>query len=434
MTDKMSILLSNEPAAELWGDSALISFAEQSAIVHATENTNKLAQIQKAARKLETQGIRHVCLIGDNWDLETVWAFYQGVRGPRPIFSFDAPSLNNKDKKEFNLRLLATDWVCQIINETAEELGPQQLAVRAGEFIKSCAPSPENVSYKIISGNDLLEQGWVGIHTVGRGSARKPVMLQLDYNPTGDENAPVFACLVGKGITFDSGGYSIKDSNFMDAMKSDMGGAAMATGGLGLAIAKGLNKRVKLVLCCAENMISSNAYRLGDIIKYKNGVTVEVLNTDAEGRLVLADGLLFSNEFKPSLLIDCATLTGAAKTALGNDYHALFSFDKALTERCLAIAEHENEGLWSLPLAEFHRTMLPSNFAQLSNIGSGQYSPGASTAAAFLSYFVDNYQQGWIHIDCSGAYRKTPSDKWAVGATAMGVKTLASILIEEAKN
>ena len=312
-----------------------------------------------------------------------------------------------------------------------KEVGPQQLAVRAGEFIKSQAPFPEYVSYRIVSGADLLEQGWVGTHTVGRGSARKPAMLQLDFNPTGDANAPVFACIVGKGITFDSGGYSIKPSNFMDAMKADMGGAAMATGALGLAISQGLNKRVKLILCCAENMISSNAYKLGDIITYKNGVTVEVLNSDAEGRLVLADGLLYANEFKPQLMMDCATLTGAAKMALGNDYHALFSFDQSLATRCLAAAEQENEGMWQLPLAESHRTMLPSHFAELANVSGGQYVPGASTAAAFLSYFVDNYQEGWVHFDCSGAYRKSASDLWSVGATGMGVKSLARILLNE---
>ncbi|PKF50872.1 aminopeptidase PepB [Enterovibrio nigricans] len=430
MTDKMLIALSHEAAANVWGSNAVISFGHQGATVHASGD-DKITPVQQAARRLDMQGVRKVKLDGSNWDLETAWAFYQGLRGPKPIFDFEAPELETADHKALKDRIAATDWVCQIINETAEEVGPQQLAVRAGEFIKSQAPNPEHVSYKIVSGADLLEQGWVGVHTVGRGSARKPAMLQLDYNPTGDENAEVFACIIGKGITFDSGGYSIKQSNFMDSMKADMGGAAMATGGLGLAVAQGLNKRVKLILCCAENMISSNAYKLGDIITYKNGVTVEVLNSDAEGRLVLADGLLYANDFKPTLTIDCATLTGAAKMALGNDYHALFSFDQALAQRCLSAADAENEGLWQLPLAEFHRQMLPSNFADLANVGSGQYSPGASTAAAFLSYFVDDYTNGWVHLDCSGAYRKAPSDKWAVGATGMGVKTLARLLTDE---
>ncbi|MGF1768576.1 aminopeptidase PepB [Enterovibrio makurazakiensis] len=430
MTEKMRIALSTESAAEVWGNNAVVSFGQDGAIVHAV-GEDILSPVQQAARKLESQGIRKVSLVGDNWDLESAWAFYQGLRGPKAGVEFEAPTLESSSLKDLNNRITAIDWVCQIINETAEEVGPQQLAVRAGEFIKSQAPSPEHVKYKIVSGADLLEHGWVGVHTVGRGSARKPAMLQLDYNPTGNADAEVFACIIGKGITFDSGGYSIKQSSFMDAMKADMGGAAMATGGLGLAIAQGLNKRVKLILCCAENMISSNAYKLGDIITYKNGVTVEVLNSDAEGRLVLADGLLYANKFNPTLTVDCATLTGSAKMALGNDYHALFSFDQSLADRCLVAANAENEGMWQLPLAEFHRNMLPSSFADLANVGAGQYSPGASTAAAFLSYFVDDYKNGWIHLDCSGTYRKGASDKWAVGATGMGVKTLSRILMDE---
>lgn len=431
MTEKMRISLSFEPAAQIWGDNALLSFMPETVIVHVDEK-NKLVLIQQAARKLEGMNIRRVSLSGGDWDLEAAWAFYQGLRGPKPGYSVDTPDLNEKAIKILNARKMATDWVCQIINESAEEVSPKQLAVRAGEFIKSQVQNSEHVSYKIVSGADLLEHKWVGIHTVGRGSARKPVMLQLDFNPTGDKNAPVLACLVGKGITFDSGGYSIKASGFMESMKADMGGAAMATGALALAIAQGLNKRVKLILCCAENMISSNAYKLGDIITYKNDITVEVLNSDAEGRLVLADGLLYANEFTPALTIDCATLTGAAKMALGNDYHALFSFDQNLAQRCLNAASAENEGLWQLPLADFHRNMLASNFATLANVSVGAASPGASTAAAFLSYFVDDYKEGWVHFDCSGMYRKTGSDKWAPGATGMGVKTLARILLESA--
>ena len=247
------------------------------------------------------------------------------------------------------------------------------------------------MTYRITKGEDLREQGYMGLHTVGRGSERSPVLLALDYNPTGDKEAPVYACLVGKGITFDSGGYSIKQTAFMDSMKSDMGGAATVTGALAFAITRGLNKRVKLFLCCADNLISGNAFKLGDII-------------------------------------DAATLTGAAKTALGNDYHALFSFDDALAGRLLASAAQENEPFWRLPLAEFHRSQLPSNFAELNNTGSAAYPAGASTAAGFLSHFVENYQQGWLHIDCSATYRKAPVEQWSAGATGLGVRTIANLL------
>ncbi len=175
-------------------------------------------------------------------------------------------------------------------------------------------------------------------------------------------------------------------------------------------------------------MVSGNAFKLGDIIRYRNGKTVEVMNTDAEGRLVLADGLIDACAQKPELLIDAATLTGAAKTALGNDYHALFSFDDALANRLLASASAENEPFWRLPLAEFHRNQLPSNFAELNNTANASYPAGASTAAGFLSHFVENYQQGWLHIDCSATYRKSAVEQWAAGATGLGVRTLANLL------
>ncbi|MDA0146787.1 aminopeptidase PepB [Vibrio sp. LaRot3] len=428
MSTQMSVFLSQDAAAPQWGDKAILSFAEQGATIHLGEG-HDLGAIQRAARKLDAQGITQISLQGDSWDLESVWAFHQGYRGPKKQNQLEWVALEEAAQTELEARIKATDFTRDIINKTAEEVAPRQLATMAAEFIKSVAPQG-TVTAKIVKDKDLLTEGWEGIYAVGRGSERTSAMLQLDFNPTGDENAPVYACLVGKGITFDSGGYSLKPSNFMTAMKADMGGAGTITGGLGLAILRGLNKRVKLILCCAENMISGRALKLGDIITYKNGKTVEIMNTDAEGRLVLADGLIYASEQKPELIIDCATLTGAAKNALGNDYHALMSFDEELSHQALTSAREEKEGLWPLPLADFHRGMLPSNFADLSNIGSGDYSPGASTAAAFLSYFVEDYKKGWLHFDCAGTYRKSPSDKWAAGATGMGVRTLARILTQ----
>lgn len=429
MSTQMSVFLSTQAAQPQWGEKALISFAEQGATIHLAQ-AQDFSAIQRAARKLDNQGIRTIFLAGESWDLESIWAFYQGYRDAKKRNTVEWKALASAEQAELEARIKATDWTRDIINKSAEEVAPRQLATMAAEFIKSLAP--EHVSYRIVKDKDLLTEGWEGIYAVGRGSERTSAMLQLDYNPTGDENAPVFACLVGKGITFDSGGYSLKPSNMMSAMKSDMGGSGMITGALGLAIMRGFNKRVKLILCCAENMVSGRALKLGDIITYKNGKTVEIMNTDAEGRLVLADGLIYASEQNPQLIIDCATLTGAAKNALGNDYHALLSYDESLSQQALVAAKEENEALWALPLAEFHREMLPSNFADLSNISNGDYTPGASTAAAFLSYFVEGYQKGWLHFDCSATYRKSASDKWAAGATGMGVKMLARIMMQQA--
>lgn len=429
MSTQMSVFISEQPAAAQWGDKAILSFSDNGATIHL-QDKHELGALQKAGRLLDGQGIKSVSLQGDGWELEAIWAFYQGYRCAKSEAQVAWTPLAETEQDELLARIKTSNWVRDIINKPAEEVAPRQLATMAAEFIKSLAP--EQVSYRIVKDKDLLTEGWAGIFSVGRGSERTSAMLQLDFNPTGDENAPVFACLVGKGITFDSGGYSLKPSNFMSAMKADMGGAGTITGGLGLAILRGLNKRVKLILCCAENMVSGRALKLGDIISYKNGKTVEIMNTDAEGRLVLADGLIYASEQEPELIIDCATLTGAAKNALGNDYHALLSFDQTLSHQALSIAAEEKEGLWPLPLADFHRGMLPSNFADLSNISSGDYVPGASTAAAFLSYFVKEHKKGWLHFDCSGTYRKTASDKWSAGATGMGVRTLAGILTDKA--
>jgi PepB aminopeptidase len=431
MSTPMSVFISNQAAQPQWGEKAMVSFTESGGLIHVGQSCGLLSVIQKAGRKFDGQGIRSIQLSGDGWNVETIWAFHQGYRNPKKNNTLTWNELSEANQAELTARITVTNWSCEIINKSAEEVAPRQLATMAAEFIKSL--SPEKVTYKIVKDKDLLTEGWEGIYAVGRGSERTSAMLQLDYNPTGDDNAPVFACLVGKGITFDSGGYSLKPSNMMTAMKADMGGSGMVTGGLALAILRGLDKRVKLILCCAENMVSGRALKLGDVITYKNGKTVEIMNTDAEGRLVLADGLIFACEQKPKLIIDCATLTGAAKNSLGNDYHALLSFDDKLAQKALASAKEEDEGLWPLPLAPFHRDMLPSNFADLSNISSGDYAPGASTAAAFLSYFVENYQSGWLHFDCSATYRKSPSDKWAAGATGVGLRTLANILIKQAK-
>ena len=428
MTEAMKITLSTQPADARWGEKATYSINNDGITLHLTGNDD-LGLIQRAARKIDGLRIKHVSLEGESWDTDRSWAFWAGYKGPKGTRKIEWANLDEAGQKELESRLQIIDWLRDTINAPAEELGPEQLAQRAVDLL--CGVAGDKMSYRITKGEDLREQNYMGIHTVGRGSERPPVLLALDYNPTGDKEAPVFACLVGKGITFDTGGYSLKQSAFMDSMKSDMGGAATITGALAFAITRGLNKRVKLYLCCADNMVSGNAFKLGDIIRYRNGKNVEVMNTDAEGRLVLADGLIDASAQKPELIIDMATLTGAAKTALGNDYHALFSFDDKLAARLLASAAAENEPFWRLPLAEFHRSQLPSNFAELNNTASAAYPAGASTAAGFLSHFVENYHEGWLHIDCSATYRKAAVEQWSAGATGLGVRTVAHLLTAE---
>ncbi|WP_424408199.1 aminopeptidase PepB [Pasteurella sp. PK-2025] len=432
----MQVILSTQPASEVWGKNALLSFQQEQAVIHLRDLSDRHA-VQKAARKLRGQGIKDVELEGDNWHLDTCWAFYQGFYTAKQDYTLAFPTLEDAPQAELFARIQCGDFVREIINLPAEVITPVELATRAAQFIEAQAEDyceKSAVSFNIISGEELKDRNYQGIWNVGRGSANPPAMLQLDFNPTGNPDAPVLACLVGKGITFDSGGYSIKPSEGMSTMRTDMGGAALLTGALGLAIARGLTQRVKLYLCCAENLVSSHAFKLGDIITYSNGVSAEILNTDAEGRLVLADGLIEADKQNPQFIIDCATLTGAAKVAVGNDYHSVLSMDEALVDALLQSAHAEQEPFWRLPFAELHRSQISTAFADIANTGTVPVGAGASTATAFLSYFVKNYQQHWLHIDCSATYRKAANDLWAVGATGLGVQTLAHLLLTQAKS
>ncbi|WP_346838660.1 aminopeptidase PepB [Microbulbifer sp. SAOS-129_SWC] len=428
MTNSMQVELVQSAAAESWGDKALLSFSGNAATVHATAATGEpLVAAQRAARRLDGMGVPAVTLVGDGWDLERRWAFWAGYYNPNRDNRLDWGSADEAELKELAAREAAARWVREITNGTPQDVSPEVLAQSAADLLHELAP--EAVSYRIVRGEALLDEEIYGIHAVGRGSDRAPAMLQLDYNPSGDDGAAVDFSLVGKGITFDSGGYSIKPSSGMATMKSDMGGAAMVTGGLALAIARGLKKRVKLYLCCAENLISGRALKLGDIIRYKNGVSAEILNTDAEGRLVLADGLIAASADEPRWILDAATLTGAAKMAVGRDYNSVLSFEDDSAQMVLNAAAAEHEKAWRLPLESFHLEQIPSGFADIANIGA-EGTPGASTAAAFLANFVRDKGRGWVHIDLSGSYLPGANDQWAQGAKGHGLRTIARFLQE----
>jgi PepB aminopeptidase len=431
MSEKFVVQLSEQAAPSHWGESATLSFNEQGATVHLSEQET-LKNVQKAARTIANQGVKSVVLAGDAWCTESQWAFYQGFVTPKSLDGVEFIDNAQSDIKELAHLKASATWAREMVNGTADDIYPESLAEKAAEFIQSLAP--EHVSYQIIKGDALLEQQWIGIHAVGRGSVRPPVLLELDYNPTGDDNAPVSAALVGKGITFDSGGYSIKSSEGMLGMKCDMGGAATVTAGLALAINRGVEKRIKLFLCCAENLISGHAYKLGDILTYKNGTTVEIVNTDAEGRLVLADGLMAAGETGAPLIIDAATLTGAALVAVGQEYNALFALDKELAREVEDFASQEMEAAWPLPLEKWHQQNCPSPYADTANSRAqkgGGYG-GASNAAGFLSRFVPNDGKGWVHIDLAAAFNMGSTSEWAAGATTRGMRTVARTLLEKA--
>ncbi|MEH8196750.1 aminopeptidase PepB [Aeromonas allosaccharophila] len=431
MADMMKVALSTQAAAAHWGEGAQLSFNGDEALIHlgaAGQEKDILRTVQRAARRLESSGIKRVTLAGEGWDLERRYAFAQGFYAAKGARELDFGKQSDADARELDALLKAARWVRDITNGCPEEIYPMSLAESALLLIRGLAG--DQVTARITAGEALRESGHIGIWSVGRGSEREPVLLELDYNPTGDRHAPVVAALVGKGITFDSGGYSMKSSDNMLPMKSDMGGAAMVTGALALAISRGLNQRVKLILCCAENLVSGHAFKLGDILTYKNGVSVEIQNTDAEGRLVLADGLMAASDSGAAYILDAATLTGAAKMALGRDYNAVFALDETEQQRVLTAAKVENEQAWALPLEPWHASQLTSAFADLGNVASAEGTAGATTAAAFLSRFVRDEGKGWVHLDLAASYQKSGNDLWATGAKGHGLRTIARWLQE----
>lgn len=427
MAEQLSIYLSDTLPPEQWGANCLYTAQGNDITIYIS--ADDLVTIQKAGRQLCQTGISIPVLSGELWTLERQWAFAQGFysakRREAPIWQDD----DSASVEELQNRFIAADWVRTQMNASPEALSPEKLVRASAEFIHTAST---NISYEYIVGEELAKQGYEGTYQVGRGSLRPPAVLKLDYNPTGDPDAPVAAALVGKGITFDSGGYSIKPSEGMSAMKMDMGGAAYVTGALWLAIKRGLKSRVVLFLCCAENLVSGHAYKLGDILQYPNGTTVEILNTDAEGRLVLADGLIKATDLGAPLIIDAATLTGAAHVAVGNDYNAIFTMDDNLRSKALAAGATEHEPHWALPLEKFHRYKCPSNYADTANSVAvkGGGVGGASNAAGFLSRFVKDDAKGWLHIDLAGAMFFKDNALWSAGGSAMGVRTIARLLTD----
>jgi leucyl aminopeptidase len=279
---------------------------------------------------------------------------------------------------------------------------------------------------KVWTEQQLATGGFGGIIGVGQGSVRPPRMIELRYDG-GGRGAPI--ALTGKGIAFDSGGLSIKDASGMESMKCDMGGAASILGTM-RAIAL-LKPKVNVIAAIpsAENMPSGSAIRPGDVLRHRGGKTSEVLNTDAEGRLILADSLAFLAEQKPRAIIDTATLTGACMIALGEEVWGAMGTDRQLIRDVLAAGDAVGEPGWELPMHEPYRNLIDSEVADVKNIGK-RYG-GAITAAFFLREFVGDVP--WVHLDIAGpAFLDRASDLGPKGATGVPVRTLVRYVIDQA--
>ena len=317
------------------------------------------------------------------------------------------------------LQAEATAMVRDLVNIPAADMGPAALEGEARRIAK------DNKADVTITSGDALETGYPLIHAVGRAAAREhaPRLIELLW---GDERHPRIA-IIGKGVTFDSGGLSMKSPTGMRLMKKDMGGAAHALALANLIMQSRLPVRLHMLVAAAENSISGNAFRPGDIIKSRKGITVEIDNTDAEGRLVLADAMTKALEDKPALMIDFATLTGAARVALGPELPALFANDDDLANGILAGAKEATDPVWRMPLWAPYDDMLDSDIADTANSG-GSFA-GAVTAALFLQKFA-NDDVPWAHLD-TYAWRPTSKAGRPKGGEALGLRAVFRYLADK---
>jgi leucyl aminopeptidase len=310
----------------------------------------------------------------------------------------------------------AVNLARDLVNEPANALNPEGLAEHARRIAEE-----HHLKIEVLGPEDMNRLGMGAIAAVGRGSASEPRLIHLVYRPKNAAANTRQLGFVGKGITFDTGGYSIKTHAGMLTMKVDMAGAAAVLGAMSALRAVNCPHIVHGVICAAENMISSTAFRPGDVLTASNGVTIEIISTDAEGRLVLADGLVYAARQGAQELIDLATLTGAAVVALGEGTSALFSNDDALAARLEQAAEEAGEDVWRMPLTESLEAQIKGDVGDIKN--SGGRPGGAITAALFLQHFTEGLP--WAHFDIAGtANTRKVSGYTPKGATGVGVRTL----------
>jgi leucyl aminopeptidase len=310
----------------------------------------------------------------------------------------------------------AVRLVRDLVNTPAEDLGPAELSDAVREQAELFG-----AQFDEWVGDELLAQNFPAIHAVGRAAARPPRLLELNW---GNPRHPRLA-VVGKGVCFDSGGLDIKSAEGMRLMKKDMGGAAHAIALARLVMQRKLPYRLQLLVPAVENSIAGNAYRPGDVVRTRAGRTVEIGNTDAEGRVILCDALAYAAEEKPRLMIDFATLTGAARVALGPELPALFVNDEKLAARLLAASEAVEDPVWRMPLWRSYRRLFDSEVADFNNAGKGGFA-GAIVGALFLDWFVPEATP-WAHFD-TFAWNDAARPGRPLGGDAMGLRAALAAL------
>lgn len=322
----------------------------------------------------------------------------------------------------------ATQWVDAItltrdlINTPTNDMGPQELADAAISLAETMGATCD-----VITGNALLEQNYPAIHAVGRASTSAPCLIDMRW---GNPSHPKVT-LVGKGVCFDTGGLDIKPYSSMKLMKKDMGGAALVLGLAKMIAATNLPIRLRVLIPAVENSIAGNAFRPQDVIATRKGLSMEIGSTDAEGRVILADALDEADSESPDIIIDAATLTGAARTALGTEIPALYSLNPATGDALMRTGLSIHDPLWQLPLWEGYERYLKSPIADITNSPNYGYA-GSITAALFLKRFVCNTKD-WLHIDTM-AWNIDPQPGRPVGGEALGLRALFHFIAERYRN
>lgn len=307
--------------------------------------------------------------------------------------------------------------VRDMVNTPAEEMGPEELAQAAVDLARETRGE-----CRIIVGDELLTEGYPAVERVGRGSLRPPRLIDLTW-PDGTGPSVV---LIGKGVCFDSGGLDLKPPEYMLHMRNDMSGGAHALALARMLLDSGPKLKLRVMIPAVENMPSGNAYRPGDVIRTRSGKSVEITNTDAEGRVILADPLFEACKSKPDLIIDFATLTGAARVALGSDIPAVFSNRRDLAFELTEIGGRVGDPVWPLPLYQPYRKLMDSMSANIRNANTDSPMGGAITAALFLNEFVDP-ECDWLHLDIPGGLNK-PEPGRAKGGEAFSLLALAALI------
>lgn len=346
------------------------------------------------------------------WCLEA-YAFGRYGKMSQPVAKLVCPKGVDRESV---LRAARSSWMVRdLVNTPASDLGPDELELAARGLARA-----HRARFAVISGK-ALEKGFPMIHAVGKASPRAPRLIDFSWGPA---RAPKVT-LVGKGVCFDTGGLDIKPASGMALMKKDMGGAANVLGLAQMIMAAGLKVRLRVLIPAVENSISGNAFRPGDVLKSRKGVTVEIGNTDAEGRLVLGDALALADDDRPDLLIDMATLTGAARVALGPDLPPFYTDDETLAQEIAAAGRKVNDPVWRLPFWQPYVRLFESSIADMNNSGDSVFA-GSITAALFLKRFVEK-AKAYVHFDVF-AWTPTPRPGRPKGGEAQAMRALFEVI------